>query len=694
MGIFTRLLTPEKRALEMTPNLERWLIGNRSATGMDVTPESALNLLAVYACIRVLAEAVAQLPLIVYRRLPGGGKERATDHPLYPLLHDLPNREMTSFSLRETMVGHQCGWGNAYAEIEWNGAGDAIGLWPLRPDWMKVDRDANGLVYEYGTGLERRVLPGWRMLHIPGLGFDGRVGYTPIEIASEAIGIGLAAQEFEARFFQNDARPGIVLEHPGHLGDEAYKHLQDSWRDEHGGVMNASKPGILEEGMKIHEVGLPSKDVEFLATRKFQKQEIASLYRVPPHMIADLERATFSNIEQQSLEFVVFTLTPWLTRWEQAITWKLIPPAQRSEYFAEFLVDGLLRGDMASRYTAYATGRQNGWLSANDIRERENMNPVDGGDVYLIPMNMIEAGSGGVQLNAPTNAPTSAAAGGVPSAARVLALSADGQRLTELEGMARLGAPSPHFDEERSYKSARNRNRLTHAYQRMFKDVWARVIRREQADIRKAVERFLGQRDLANFNLWLASFYREHRQFVERQVSPLYHSFRDAVATAAQDEVDAAGKDMSADLEKFANQYIVGVSWRHCDIGEAKIKKALDGAENPGAAIDGELASWDGDGTTGSRAETTTMWESVRFGNAIAATVFALAGREFIKWHSFGDSCPYCKHLNGRKVGIKETFLSPGEEFKPDGADKPLTVSNKVHHPPAHGGCDCTIGAG
>ena len=692
MGIFTRLLQPEKRSLEDIPELKGWLFGATTAAGVDVTPESALNLLAVYACIRVLAEAVAQLPLIVYRRLDGGGKERATDHPLYPILHDLPNREMTSFTFRETLVGHQCGWGNAYAEIEWSGAGEVIGLWPLRPDAMKVTRDAAGLVYEYGTGADKRVLPGWRVLHVPGLGFDGRVGYTPIEIAREAIGIGLAAQEFEARFFQNDARPGIVLEHPGHLGDEAYEHLKNSWTDEHGGVMNASRPGILEEGMKIHEVGLPAKDVEFLSTRKFQKQEIASLYRVPPHMIADLERATFSNIEQQSLEFVVFTLTPWLTRWEQAITWKLIPPGQRSEYFAEFLVDGLLRGDMASRYTAYATGRQNGWLSANDIRERENMNPVEGGDVYLIPMNMIEAGQ-------PQGLPQP---GAPPSTARTL--SADGQRPIE-QGTARLGAPSPlpeegqsrriaPTEEERSYKSARSRNRLTHAYQRMFRDVWARVIRREQADIRKAAERFLGQRDLTNFNLWLEGFYREHRQFVEKQVTPLYHSFRDAVATAAQDEVDAAGQDMSEGLNKFTSTYVTDVSWRHCDIAQSNITNALQGATDPGEAINNELAKWDGDGTTGSRAETTTMWESVRFGNAIAATVFALAGREYVRWHAFGDNCPYCKKLNGRKVGIKETFLSPGEEFKPEGADKPLTVSNKVHHPPAHGGCDCTIGAG
>ena len=288
------------------------------------------------------------------------------DEPLYTLLHDLPNGEMTSFSFRETLMGHMGGWGNGYAEIEFNGAGDVAGLWPLRPDLMTVERNGTGLVYTY----DRKPVPAWKIFHVPGLGFDGRVGYSPIGIARQAIGLGLAAEEFSARFFANDGRPGIVIEHPGHLGDEAFDNLQKSWKDEHGGVANAHHPAILEEGMKIHEIGLPGEDVQFLSTRKFQRQEICGMYRVPPHMVADLERATFSNIEQQSLEFVIYSLTPWLVQWEQTITWKLIPPARRRELFAEFLVDGLLRGDVQSRYAAYSSGPAE-WMALGKRRARK-----------------------------------------------------------------------------------------------------------------------------------------------------------------------------------------------------------------------------------------------------------------------------------------------------------------------------------
>jgi len=670
MGFFTRLLQPEKRSLNDIPELKGWLFADKTASGVDVTPESALSMLAVFACIRVLSEALAQLPLILYRRLPNGGKERATDDPLYTLLHDLPNGEMTSFSFRETLMGHLCGWGNGYAEIEFNRAGDVAGLWPLRPDQMKVERNGTGMVYTY----DRKPIPAYKIFHVPGLGFDGRVGYSPIAIARQAIGLGLAAEEFSARFFANDGRPGIVIEHPGHLGDLAFDNLQKSWKDEHGGVANAHHPAILEEGMKIHEIGLPGEDVQFLSTRKFQREEIAGLFRVPPHLIADLERATFSNIEQQSLEFVIYTLTPWLVQWEQTITWKLIPRERRREMFAEFLVDGLLRGDAQSRYAAYSSGRQNGWLSANDVREKENMNPIEGGDVYLIPMNMM-----------PANDTGQSSPGGVPSTAR--------QGLPQVEQALSPG-PSPEIGrgelEERSAKSARSRNRLGHAYKRMYADVMGRVIRREQADIRKAATRYLGQRDVMMFNSWLDQFYREHRPFVKKNVTPLYHSFGDAIAQLAQDEVNATEQDMTRELERFTATYVDDFGDRHSDISynrmRGAVQQALDSGENPADAVEVELGKWD------ERPDDTAMWESVRFGNAIAVTVFGLAGREFLRWHAFGDSCPYCKSLNGKKAGIREFFLEIGD-FQPEGADKPLTLSNNVRHPPAHGGCDCGISA-
>jgi len=370
------------------------LYWRRSNTGASVTETTALSVVTVYACVRILSETLASLPLHLYKRLERG-KHRAIEHPLYQILHDIPNPEMNSFTFRETLMAHLVTWGNAYAEIEWDNYTKVKALWPLRPDRMQVWRENDQIIYKYylpnAAGMV--TLPSYRVWHIPGLGFDGLVGYPPITLAREAIGLSLATEEFGARFFGNGAAPGGVLEHPAKLSKEAQENLRKSWNEMHSGLSNQHRLAILEEGMKWSKVGIPPDDAQFLETRKFQRNEIASFFHIPPHMIGDLDRATFSNIEEQALEFVVYTMRPWLVRWEQSINQKLLNPDERADYFAEFLVDGLLRGNIQARYQAYATGRQWGWLSANDIRELENQNPLPGeeGDIYLNPMNMVPA---------------------------------------------------------------------------------------------------------------------------------------------------------------------------------------------------------------------------------------------------------------------------------------------------------------
>lgn len=364
-----------------------------TASGISITPDTALQTTAVFACIRVLAESVASLPLVVYRRLDARSKEKAPDHPLYELLHDQPNPEMTSFELRETLMGHLGGWGNAYADIEVDGRGRLMALWPLLPNKIERIRRENGeLIYYYrvpeSVGGEVRKLRGEMVLHLRGLGSNGISGYSPIQLHRQAIGLAQAAEQFGATFFKNNAKPAFVLEHPGQLGEKANKNLRESWEALHSGLDQSHRMAILEEGMKLQTIGIPPDDAQFIQTRKFQVNEIARIYRIPPHLIGDLEHATFSNIEHQAIEFVVHTLRPWLVRWEQAIRSKLFLPRERSEFFAEFNVDGLLRGDILSRYNAYSVGRNGGWLSRNDIREKENQNPIPGGDDYLTPLNM------------------------------------------------------------------------------------------------------------------------------------------------------------------------------------------------------------------------------------------------------------------------------------------------------------------
>ena len=367
----------------------------RTTSGKPVNERTAMQTTAVYACVRILAEAVASLPLHVYEYQDDGGKKLVHDHPLYYLLHDEPNPEMTSFVFRETLMSHLLIWGNAYAQIIRDGAGRVLGLYPLLPDKMDVQRDDKGNIYyvysrnsdenpmfkEYGDIR----LKAEDVLHIPGLGFDGLIGYSPIAMAKNAVGMTLACEEYGASFFANGANPGGVLEHPGVLKDPS--KVRESWNSVYRGVNNAHKIAVLEEGMKYQQIGIPPEEAQFLETRKFQINEIARLYRIPPHMVGDLDKSSFSNIEQQSLEFVKYTLDPWVIRWEQSLQRSLLLPGEKGKYFIKLNVDGLLRGDYQSRMNGYAVGRQNGWFSANDIREMENMNPIpdeEGGNLYLI----------------------------------------------------------------------------------------------------------------------------------------------------------------------------------------------------------------------------------------------------------------------------------------------------------------------
>lgn len=367
-----------------------------TSSGKTVNERTAMQTTAVYACVRVLAEAIASLPLHTYRHTENG-KEKALEHGLYHLLHDEPNPEMTSFVFRETLMGHLLLWGNAYAQIIRDGRGKVIALYPLMPDKMTVERTEKGeLFYLYNKDGTNYLLRSDEVLHIPGLGFDGLVGHSPIAMAKNAIGMAIATEEYGAKFFANGANPGGVLEHPGVVKDPS--KIRESWNTVYQGSGNAHRIAVLEEGMKFQSIGIPPEQAQFLETRKFQLNEIARIFRVPPHMVGDLERSSFSNIEQQSLEFVMYTLDPWVIRWEQAIQRALFSPIEKKEHFVKFNVNGLLRGDYQSRMQGYAVGRQNGWLSADDIRELEDMNKLpegSGGSTYLVNGNMVDIAHAG-----------------------------------------------------------------------------------------------------------------------------------------------------------------------------------------------------------------------------------------------------------------------------------------------------------
>lgn len=405
MGVgayFSRMLSslvspavkPETRSTLAKPSpelLEALTSGHSTTSGISVNEQTALRATAVWACVRRIVEGIASLPCVIYKRVGGNGRERAVDYNLYHLLKVQPNPEMNAFTFWELMSLFVVQAGNAYAEIDYGQGFRPLALWPLSPNRVFPRRHdtTRDIVYDiYNDDGTVTTLLAYQVLHIPGMGWDGIVGFSPVRVFSESIGLALAAEEFGSRFFGNGAKPGGVLEHPGELGDKAYKRLTDDFERRHKGLANAHRIAILEEGMKYHQIQMSPDEAQFLQTREFQVADIARIYNVPLHMIF-AGNGSSKNNEQNALEFVVFCLRPWIIRFEQAINTQLIGIRERKIYFAEFKLDALLRGDFAARMAGYQIARQNGWMNLDEIRALENMNPLPNGlgEIHIAPMN-------------------------------------------------------------------------------------------------------------------------------------------------------------------------------------------------------------------------------------------------------------------------------------------------------------------
>ena len=381
---------------ELDAAMDLALNGQPTHSGVEVSGETALNFSAVFCAVNIIAGSIASLPLKLYKRVGENGKEPLRDHPLFDLLHNQPNPEMTSYVFREILQEHLLLQGNAFAEIIMDRIGRPAELWPWNPTVTKIRRDENNTIFyevREPDGTTRKI-PAERMFHIPGLGFDGRTGYAVVAKARETFGLGLAMEEFQARFYGQGTNIGGVLQHPGKLSDAGHERLVKDLQEQRSGLLHAHKTMLLEEGMKYEKLGMPLEDAQFLESRVFQVGEIARWFNLPPHKLKELSRATFSNIEEQQIEFVQDTIRPWAVRWEQHIAWKLIRPEERRTIFAEFNLDGLLRGDFKARMEGYAAMRNVGAINADEIRAKENDNPIGGlaGEMYWRPLNMGDAG--------------------------------------------------------------------------------------------------------------------------------------------------------------------------------------------------------------------------------------------------------------------------------------------------------------
>ena len=370
-------------------NPASWMFdGAASKTGIAITEDSAMRLSAVFGAVRVISETIASLPWEV-KQDAGDSTRSASAHPINKLIHH-PNGMMTDFNFREVCQAHLCLHGNAFIAIRRNEAGQPVKLIPVHPDRVEVKVYKDEKFYTIDQGKE--TFDDTEMIHILGLSFDGIIGKSVIEAARESIGLGLAADQFGGSFFGNGANVSAVLTHPGRLSDEAYKRLMASWQRRYSGLDNAHKTAILEEGMNLQKVSISPQESQFLETRKFGVEDIARFFRIPLAYLGSLENSsTRANIEEQGIQFQRNTILPWVKRWESEFNRKLFPGQE--DYFIRMNMDGLLRGDISSRYSSYAVARQWGWLSVNDIRKHESLEPIDGGDIYLQPMNMVEAGT-------------------------------------------------------------------------------------------------------------------------------------------------------------------------------------------------------------------------------------------------------------------------------------------------------------
>lgn len=628
--------------------------------GRPVTESDALAVVAVFACVRVIAETLASLPLLVYRRIEPRGRERATDHQLFWLLHDAPNPEMGRMPFWEAMVGQACLRGTSYAEIQRDQDNRVLALWPLRTDRMQADRTTSGHLYwryRMPDGSDRP-FAARDILSVPGFGGNGVQGYSPIQLHAEAIGLALDSQTYAAKFFQNDSRPGGVLQTKSSLSDPAFDRLKKSWEEAHQGVGNAHRVAILEEGVEWVQVAMSSRDAQFLEQRRFGVEEVARLFRVPPHLIQDLSRSTFTNIEHQSLDFVIHTLRPWAERVEGAIERSLLSETDRRTYFVEHLVDGLLRGDIQTRFAAYSVSKQNGWNSANDIRELENQNPIpadQGGDTYMVQLNMTPAGQLGQDRDV------------LPTGGRTFRAE-------------RAGAGG----------SAAARLRLARRYSRLFEEAAGRIVRREVADVRAAADRHLNARDEATFLDWLADYYRAFGAIATRFMLPTLLTYAEAVAEDAAAEIGSADGEAD-DLAQFVTAYAAAFGENYADRSrgqlEQQLRLATERGEDPLELVLGRLAEWGQ-----KRPEKVASTETVRAGNAVTRERWKRGGIRRVSWVTQGGRlCAFCRKLDGKTVGIEQVFAAEGEDVEGDEGEAPLRVKRPTRHPPIHSACKCGL---
>ena len=633
---------------------------SRSNTGLIINEDNALSASGVWSAVTQLSQSVAGLPLHLYKRLQPRGKERYTTHPCYKLLHLQPNPEMTAMNFREQQMGQALLNGTCYAEIQMPFSGDNIqALWPLMSANMEVMRGADTeIVYKYKLpNGDYHYFKQDQVLRVTGFSQNGLIGHNVIQKLTESIALNLSLEEYQARFFSNGAIPRGVLEHPQALSSEARDNLEKSWEKSYGGLSNSNRVAILEEGMKLNTFGVNPADAQALEGRTFQLDEVARIFNMPPHMLKNLSKSSFNNIEQQSLEYVKYSLRPWLVRFEQAYNTQLLRPVQQNKLFFEHLIDGLLRGDAAARHASYVSGRNWGYYSANDIREFENMNPLPGkeGDMYLVPMNMVPAD----QAADPPEPP--------PMIAETIP---EAEEVTEEDEVKAFWKVSD-LEVTQEYEGVEIRvinkgalagiDRVVSSHKRLMTDAAQRIVNKEVASARKAVSKGRG-----GFKSWMDSFYKTMPGYIRKNWKPVQMALMKNVSDESMRIIGEKPFDeLPGDLEKWADAYLDRFVERYIDSSKHQFNQILKNTRSVRAEITDEeafaaLLNTRLDEMQEKRPLKISTDEGVRESNAAARETYKSQGITKLKWVTRSKKpCAVCDGLNDKTVGIETHFIDP-----------------------------------
>ena len=646
-----------RRAFAPSNDFWYYPLGGTTSSGVRVTEESALKFITVYSCVSLIAGDIARLPLNLYRKRKDGGKDTVTDHQLYDLLHNAPNPDTTSFNFRETLQSHLLLWGNAYCFIDRSNGGQVKALWQLPdPGAVDVSRSGGQLRYTYMVNGREVSHTRDKIFHVPGLGYNGMVGMSMISVAREAIGLGVAAEQFGSKYFGEGTHPSGVLEMDRTLGDNR-ESFAKSIKEGYAGLGKSHKIMILENGMKYKPMTVPLNDAQFMETRAFQKTEICGMYHVPVHKIGvHGQNSNYNNLEQENASYVDSCLMHWLVRWESAISQQLLTKEERmSGLFFEFQVQGLLRGDSAARADYYNKLFQVGAMSPNKILSLENQNPIPGGDQHFVMLNMVPL-----------------------DMAREMAEPVKPEEKPDEEDVKKqeIDASTRFFKPVNENRSIQIRDRIARQYEPLIRDAAQAVITKET----KAIQYNIGKN--ASIKEFLKDFYRTFPEYVNQKMSPVLRSYMLSIIDAANTELSLPEEDFDTEIKDYIDSYVR----RHVESSQGQLT-AL--AEEEPDVIDQRANEW-----YETRADKITMEEKTRASGAAYSFVAFAAGLSLI-WRIRGpETCPYCTELNGKRVVRGQGFVTAGDELDPKGGTGPMKFYGLKQHPPIHQGCDCYVSAG